>query len=210
MVNIWLYWFFFTLFGIKTFLFIAGPEITLIREIDAIKTSDSNMTQENFLANGPFKIQSGYLSTYARQLWLFSKYQIENTESEWKLLLNFSWKIIKLFSDEIFDSSFLVNVQIKGLENLKFRNINNYWPKNRTRHLKCKGSSCEEFTVVHLGWLDYSHYQFLINFYGLNSKRYSITKLTFYVSWTLLSAEKILESDFIEGYFSFMMNIISG
>lgn len=85
-------------------------------------------------------------------------------------------------ADEIFDTSFLVNVQIKGLESLKFRNINNYWPKNRTRHLKCKGNNCEEFTVVHLGWLDYSHYQFLVNFYGLNNKRYSITKLTFYVS----------------------------
>ncbi|KAL7052212.1 hypothetical protein ACKWTF_004817 [Chironomus riparius] len=181
---------FFVCFLLAVFIGIAGPEITLVKEIDAMKLSDSNITQDNFLTHGPFKVQSGYLSTYARQLWLFSKYQIENTENE------------------IFDTSFLVSVQLKGLNNLKFKNINKYQLRNRTRHLKCKGNICEDFTVVHLGWLDYSHYQFLINFYGLNSNRYSITKLTFYIK-TFNPAFTSLEISFrlIFLFFAFIVTI---
>lgn len=85
------------------------------------------------------------------------------------------------FSDEIFDTGFEVNVIIKGLDDSKLLELSEYSANNRTRHLKCKGNSCEDFTIVHLAWLEYSHYQFSINFYGLNHKRYNINKLTFYV-----------------------------
>lgn len=56
------------------------PEITLTREIDA--STLSNSSQEEFLANGPFIIQTRLLGSYSRQFWLFAKYQIENTESK--------------------------------------------------------------------------------------------------------------------------------
>lgn len=84
--------------------------------------------------------------------------------------------------DEIFDTAFEVNVIIKGLEESNLITLDEYSAKNRTRHLKCKGNSCEEFTIMHLAWLEYSHYQLGVNFYGLNHKRYNINKLYFYVS----------------------------
>lgn len=64
-------------------IFVLGPEITLTREIDASKLANSS--SENFLANGPFIVQTTLLGSYSRQLWLFAKYQIENTESNYDL-----------------------------------------------------------------------------------------------------------------------------
>lgn len=71
---------FFACFALGIFIGIAGPEITQVKEIDA--TSLSNNSQEDFLSNGPFIIQSQFLGSYARQLWLFAKYKIENTEGK--------------------------------------------------------------------------------------------------------------------------------
>lgn len=133
------------------------------------------------MAKGPFKINSQYVSTYDRQIWLFAKYEIQNTEgkknhnSKWFLILS-----LLILLDEIFDTAFSVNVQILGLDTNKLLPLAG--EKNRTRHLKCKGKECEEFTILHLGFLEYSHYQFIVTFYGLNNKRYNIEKLTFYVS----------------------------
>ncbi|KAG5675668.1 hypothetical protein PVAND_005555 [Polypedilum vanderplanki] len=153
---------FFVCFLLAVFIGIAGPEITSIKKIEASKLFDQNENVTAKITTGPFKIQSQALNSYARQLWLFAKYEIENI-------------------DETFDTTFLVSVKIKGLEDDKLKNIEKFQPQNRTRHLKCKGNNCEEFTLIHLGWLDYSHYQFIVNFYGLNHNRYSITKLTFYI-----------------------------
>lgn len=66
-------------FTLGIFIGLAGPEITLTREIDASMLA--NNSQENFLANGPFIIQTQLLGSYSRQFWLFAKYFIENTES---------------------------------------------------------------------------------------------------------------------------------
>lgn len=85
-------------------------------------------------------------------------------------------------SDEIFDTAFEVNVIIKGLDESKLITLDEYSAINRTRHLKCTGNVCEEFTIMHLAWLEFSHYQLNVNFYGLNHKRYNINKLNFYVS----------------------------
>lgn len=71
----------FWMHNINVFL-LAGPEITLLKELDASKLIDNN-TQPDF-ATGPFKINTQQLlNSYARQLWLFAKYQIENTESKY-------------------------------------------------------------------------------------------------------------------------------
>lgn len=77
-----------------------------------------------------------------------------------------------------------MNVIIKGLDESKLITLEEYSATNRTRHLKCKGNNCEEFTILHLAWLEYSHYQLTVNFYGLNHKRYNINKLFFYVSYS--------------------------
>lgn len=97
-----------------------------------------------------------------------------------KFLLRFSFFHV----DEIFDTAFDVSVQISGYENRnkKFHTLNDYPVKNRTRHLKCNGNTCEDFTILHIAWLDFSRYQFTIEFYGLNQKRYDIKELKFYVS----------------------------
>lgn len=161
----------------------AGPEITTIKEIDSSKLIDQSENLTRVIAKGPFKIQTQFLSSYARQLWVFAKYQIENIgEDEYKKSSSmFKNKIFWFFTDETFDTSFLVSVQIKGLTESKLKNIDLFQAKNHTRHLKCKGDNCEEFTLVHLGWLEFSHYQFIIKFHGLNHKRYNISKLTFYL-----------------------------
>lgn len=70
----------FACFTLGIFIGLAGPEITLTKEIDAVTLTNSS--QEDFLANGPFIIQTQLLGSYSRQLWLFAKYQIDNTESK--------------------------------------------------------------------------------------------------------------------------------
>jgi hypothetical protein len=59
--------------------------------------------------------------------------------------------------DEIFDTAFEVSVTIKGLEDSKLIPLDDYSvAKNRTRHLKCRGNNCEDFTILHMAWLEYS------------------------------------------------------
>lgn len=103
-----------------------------------------------------------------------------------KLFIYFLQNIKQYFkniSDEIFDTKFQVNVIIKGLDDSKLVVLDAYSSINRTRHLKCTGNTCEDFTIMHLAWLEFSHYQLNVNFYGLNHKRYNINKLYFYVRY---------------------------
>lgn len=60
--------------------------------------------------------------------------------------------------------------------------------------MKCWKRTCDEFTVMHLGFLDYAHYIVTVRFYGLESfeKRYHITDLRFFVS-----AKDYLDGNFI-------------
>lgn len=158
----------------------------MTHEFDA--STLANSSQENFLANGPFIIQTQLLGSYSRQFWLFARYKIENTESEIKekelRRKHITQLVFDDLSDEIFDTAFEVNVIIKGLDESKLVTLDEYSTINRTRHLKCTGNVCEEFTIMHLAWLEYSHYQLNVYFYGLNHKRYNIKKLNFYVSAT--------------------------
>lgn len=70
----------FACFTLAIFIGLAGPEITLTKEIDAAALSNSS--REDFLANGPFIIHTQLLGSYSRQLWLFAKYQIDSRESK--------------------------------------------------------------------------------------------------------------------------------
>lgn len=59
----------------------------------------------------------------------------------------------------------------------------NIWIFFRTRHLKCEKQICDEFIVLHLGFLDYTHYELGVKFYGLENfhQLYHINEVTFYV-----------------------------
>lgn len=59
-----------------------------------------------------------------------------------------------------------------------------YFPCRRTRHLLCERNECDEFTIAHLGFLQYSHYVITVQFFGLESfhQRYNIKDLTIFVS----------------------------
>lgn len=53
-----------------------------------------------------------------------------------------------------------------------------------TRHLLCERNLCDEFTIVHLGFLEYAHYIITVRFYDLESfhQRYNIKDMTLFVS----------------------------
>lgn len=59
---------------------------------------------------------------------------------------------------------------------------------NRSRHLSCIRNICEEFTVMHLGFLNYAHYIITVRFFGLENfhRKYNISSLIFYVSTIIL------------------------
>lgn len=77
----------------------------------------------------------------------------------------------------------LKNIFVNFPEYLKNK-LETFSFKFRTRHLRCEKSSCEEFIVLHLGYLDYTRYILKIYFYGLEgfNQRYIIRDITFYVS----------------------------
>lgn len=54
---------------------------------------------------------------------------------------------------------------------------------SRTRHLLCERNQCDEFTILHLGFLEYAHYIVTVRFYDLEEfhHRYNIKGLTFYI-----------------------------
>lgn len=56
----------------------------------------------------------------------------------------------------------------------------------RSRHLHCDKQRCDEFIVLHLGYLAYSQYLINISFHDLESfhVRYNIKQLDFYVSYS--------------------------
>lgn len=88
--------------------------------------------------------------------------------------------------DEILDKSFQISISIEGLtvDHKPVTVIDSDHSRNRTRHLRCVRKECDEFIVLHLGFLDYTHYIITVNFYDLEGfhQRYSIKELKFYVN----------------------------
>ncbi|CAG9857632.1 unnamed protein product [Phyllotreta striolata] len=160
---------FFTCFGLGIFVGLAGPPITLTTRVDGIsllpKGNGSITGGSRNVATGPFVMKTPKLSTYSQQLWVIAKLSTENTDGE------------------IIDKIFEVSVGISGLsEEHKPVRILTANSNNRTRHLKCDRQSCEEFIVLHLGYLDYAHYIITVNFFGLEAfhSHYNIKELDFY------------------------------
>ncbi|XP_044262247.1 transmembrane protein 181 [Tribolium madens] len=156
---------FFACFGLALFIGIAGPPITSTTELDA-KTLLNKDNHSNSIATGPFIMKTPSLVTYSQQLWVIAKLSTENTD------------------DESYDKSFLISVTIEGVDedHKPVPILDGKHTRNRTRHLTCENQRCDEFVVLHLGFLDYTHYIITLNFYGLEAfhKRYEINQLTFY------------------------------
>ncbi|XP_012254361.1 transmembrane protein 181 [Athalia rosae] len=150
---------FFACFGLAVFIGLAGPPITSTTEQKAHLNGSE-------MATGPYIMRTPALSTYSQQLWVIAKLSTSNTDNE------------------RYDESFQVSVSIDGQAS-DHRAVSILAPEaghNRTRHLTCERQSCEELVVVHLGFLDYSHYIITVRFHGLESfyQRYTIRDLTFY------------------------------
>lgn len=164
---------FVTCFGLATLIGLAGPPITRTTEISAtaLLSNTSAANDKAILATGPFIMRSPLMTTYSQQLWLIAQLETGNSD------------------DERFDKSFQVSVTIEAL-------AEDHRPvlvrgggatgvtNNRTRHLVCERSRCEEFTVLHLGFLEYAHYIITVRFVDLEAfhQRYQIRELRFFVS----------------------------
>lgn len=97
---------FFAAFGLGIFIGLAGPPITeeteiTAKQIMAMQTNASGRGQVSppppSIASGPFMIKSQFMSTYNQQLWVFLKMWTANSD------------------DELYDTSFKVNVAIDGV-----------------------------------------------------------------------------------------------
>lgn len=155
---------FFACFGLGVFIGLAGPPITSTSEQKASVLIKKQIGSD--LANGPFIMMTPTMSTYSQQLWVIAKVATDNKD------------------DESFDKTFHVSVTIDGItaDRKPVTVLHSDRAHNRTRHLICERQSCEEFMVVHLGFLDYKHYILTVRFHGLESfhQRYNIVEVTFF------------------------------
>lgn len=155
---------FFASFGLCVFIGLAGPPITSTVELNAThlvpKLNNSQM------ASGPFVLKSPALSTYSQQLWVIAR-----------IILQHGY-------DEKFNKHFYIGVTIHGIsdENEDVVLLSDHDSHNRTRELHCFGSTCDGFTVLHLGFLDFSRYIITIQFYGLQriEENYNVRDVVFY------------------------------
>lgn len=162
---------FFAGFALAIFIGLAGPPITWSSTVNAsslMPNSSAAIKPIDFLATGPFAMKTPLMTTYSQQMWLMAVLAIDNND------------------DETFDKSFQVSVEIDGIDDdhKPVSVLPRHHARNRTRHLKCTRSLCEEFTVLHLGFLNYAHYIITIRFYDLAAfnQRYHIKDLKFVVS----------------------------
>lgn len=159
---------FFACFGLGIFIGLAGPPITWSSEISAANlVPNQTMKNDDFFATGPFAMKTPLITTYSQQLWVIAVLKIDNKD------------------DEVIDKPFQVCVEIDGIteSHKPVSVLPTHMAKNRTRHVKCSRSTCEEFTVLHLGFLDYAHYVITVKFFDLGHfhQRYHINDLKFFV-----------------------------
>ncbi|GAB6032821.1 hypothetical protein CHUAL_012023 [Chamberlinius hualienensis] len=151
-------------FWLFIFIGLAGPAVTVTVTKYALNLEfPVNKSQ---LLTGPLIIQTPTLSTYSQQLWITAK-------------------ILKESNDvETIQMKFYVALTIQGVvdEQNRFPVLTGQNLHNRTRELTCREQVCSEFTVLHLGFLDFSRYIISIQFYGLEplEQKYPIKDIVFY------------------------------
>ncbi|XP_066968307.1 transmembrane protein 181 [Macrobrachium rosenbergii] len=155
---------FFAMLGLALFIGLAGPPITVTAKQRATQLSPA--VNQSQLTSGPFIMKSPPLTTYAQQLWLISKI------------------IIDIKDEQSFTREFHLSVSIEGLtrEHKTESVLSVDKPHNRTRSLECDQTECGEVTVMHLGYLRYTHYIITVNFYGLGDIQqwYNVKDVIFY------------------------------
>lgn len=149
---------------------LAGPPITTTTTISAttLIKNTTNSNDKNIMATGPFVMRTPLMTTYSQQLWLIGRMETDNRDNE------------------KFDKTFQINVALEGVtkDHKPVTLISNSDIYNRTRHLICDRNYCDEFTIVHLGFLEYAHYIITVRFYDLDGfhQRYHIKDLNFFVN----------------------------
>uniref|UniRef100_A0A3P9CP48 Transmembrane protein 181 n=1 Tax=Maylandia zebra TaxID=106582 RepID=A0A3P9CP48_9CICH len=108
------------------------------------------------MTTGPFHLVSSPLTTYNQQLWLTCVMQAENSKSKRPQ--------IELFT-------------LKGvMQDASVMHINNGRIKSRMLHC---AANCDEIIVLHLGYLNYTQYQVMVSFKGLENITYDIKWKTY-------------------------------
>ncbi|RXG72783.1 Transmembrane protein [Armadillidium vulgare] len=153
----------FAALGLAIFVGLAGPPITSTVEQRITEVMpDLNQSQ---LATGPFVLKSPSLSTYSQQLWVIAK-------------------IIMNHNEEFFKREFLLNISLEGLakDMKKTEVLKKNQAHSRNRTLSCDHDACSEFNILHLGYLEYTHFILTLNFQGLENihQRAPIKDIIFY------------------------------
>ncbi|XP_073993344.1 transmembrane protein 181 isoform X1 [Rhodnius prolixus] len=156
---------FYVCFGLGVFIGLAGPPITVTTSFKGSELlHKQNISGDIF--SGPFIIGSPAMSTYNQQLWVIAVVKTDNKD------------------DDILDRSFHVSVAIEALtaEHKAVTLLHSDRAHNRTHHLRCKGQVCDQVTILHIEFLDFTHYILKVFFYGLETfhQHYTIKEVTFY------------------------------
>ncbi|XP_023221991.1 transmembrane protein 181-like isoform X2 [Centruroides sculpturatus] len=155
---------FIALYTLCVVIGLAGPSTSSTVSLHA--TDIKPELNRSIMATGPFLLKSPTLSAYSQQLQVTAQIIILNEDEE-----------------ETFDKTFDVNVVVYGISDKNEHMLvsDKKHNKNRTRDLHCSKKICDAITVLHLGFLEYSHYVITIRFYGLETidEKYQITDVLF-------------------------------
>ncbi|XP_030261716.1 transmembrane protein 181 isoform X2 [Sparus aurata] len=137
-------------FALTVFIGTAGPKIISEQE----HNGDQLLVKNVSVKTGPFNLDSPPLTTYNQQLWLTCVMQAQHSN----------------MGD--FQQPFDINVELKGvMQDASVMQINQ--GHKRSRMLHC-GAICDEIIVLHLGYLNYTRYQVMVSFKGLENITYEI------------------------------------
>lgn len=137
---------FFVAFFLTVIIGIAGPPIITEHTLQASEISES----EAKLTTGPFRIDTGILSTFNQQLWILCQIKLNGTKPGTALIQRFHLSV-KLLGRAKDSSYHLIGT-------------NAY---NRTRELNCN-KECKPLVILHLGYIDYPSYVAVVRFHNLN------------------------------------------
>lgn len=130
-------------FGLTVFIGIAGPKIITEQE------HNGELDKNSSTKTGPYRLRSPPLTTYNQQLWLICLMQVEHS-----IVVDFL-------------QNFEINVELKGVtQEASVMHINVH---QKSRKLHCSTTKCDEIIVLHLGYLNYTQYQVMVSFKGLEN-----------------------------------------
>ncbi|XP_064629760.1 transmembrane protein 181-like isoform X2 [Lineus longissimus] len=148
---------FFVFFGITVLVGLVGPPI--IASVQHNATALAEPPKD--LKAGPFRLMSPRINTYNQQIWITAVVVSDNKGAG------------KLYQP------FVVGIQSRGMVDENTSSQAQPVTHNKTRTLECL-KDCKELILLHLGFIDYTHYQITINFYGLEKMKWAIKDVKFF------------------------------